>query len=311
MKHRVLITGSAGLIGTALRIVLEERGVNVVGLDLLGNNVDAGDVRDPRRVRSALVGCDGVVHLAAVSRVVWGELDPDGCWATNVGGLRNVIEQVERQHLPPWLIFASSREVYGQPAVLPATEDSPLRPVNYYGRSKVEGELLVTQARATGMRAAIIRFSNVYGSVGDHADRVVPAFAWGALTGGTLLVHGADCSFDFTHIDDAVRGILAIIDRFNEGHEAFPPIHFATGRATTLWQLATLAVDITGSSSFVTHGSPRQFDVSHFCGSPERARRILGWKPCIPLRDGLSKLIDEFRSSLDAKRSANGAPPRA
>ncbi|MEO8630408.1 MAG: NAD-dependent epimerase/dehydratase family protein [Betaproteobacteria bacterium] len=58
-----------------------------------------------------------------------------------------VIEEAERQHQPPWLIFASSREVYGQPASLPATEDAPLRPVNVYGRSKLEGEYLVDAAR--------------------------------------------------------------------------------------------------------------------------------------------------------------------
>ena len=70
MDHRILITGSEGLIGSALRASLEARGTQVVGLDLLGTAREEGDVRSLRRVRDAIAGCLGVVHLAAVSRVV-------------------------------------------------------------------------------------------------------------------------------------------------------------------------------------------------------------------------------------------------
>jgi len=298
MSQRILITGSEGLVGTALRTALETHGRDVSGLDLVAADHELGDVRDHERVRAAVEGCDGIVHLAAVSRVIWGERDPELCWATNVGGLRNVVEAMEARRHKPWLIFASSREVYGQPDRLPATEEMPVQPVNIYGRSKVEGERLVQAARDRGLRASTVRLSNVYGSVQDHIDRVVPAFARAAVLGATLRVEGAGHTFDFTHVDDTVRGLAALIDLLVSGEAAPPPIHFLTGRPTTLGQLASLAVDIAGTSAPIEEGPQRSFDVSHFYGVPERARQLLGWEPRVGLRIGLERLIQEYRRRL-------------
>ena len=295
MDRRILITGSEGLIGSALRASLEARGEEVVGLDLRGAGSDEGDVRNTRRVRDAISGCRGVVHLAAVSRVIWGERDPEECWNTNVRGVRNVLEAADERARRPWLLFASSREVYGQPRCLPATEDTLLRPVNVYGRSKVEGERLVDRARARGLQAAIVRLSNVYGSTRDHADRVVPAFARAAISGSTIRMDGPECTFDFTHIDDTVRGIVALIDQLEIGH-APPPIHLLTGTPTTLRNLAGMATSLAGGRATVVEAPPRSFDVSRFHGDPSRARRLLGWTPRISLRDGLERLVRDLRT---------------
>lgn len=295
MSHRILITGSEGLIGCALRASLEACGREVVGLDLRGAGSEEGDMRDPLRVRDAINGCRGVVHLAAVSRVVWGERDPERCWSINAGGLRNVLEAADAQTPRPWLLFASSREVYGQPHRLPATEDTPLRPVNVYGRSKVEGERLVDQARDRGLRAATVRLSNVYGSARDHADRVIPAFAWATISGNAIRMEGAECTFDFTHIDDTARGMVAVIDLLEIG-ETPPPIHLLTGTPTTLRDLAALAIDIAGGASPVVEAPPRSFDVSRFHGDPSRARELLGWEPRVVLREGLERLVRDLRA---------------
>ena len=297
--HRILITGSEGLVGGALRAALEALGAEVVGLDLLGADREQGDVRSLRRVRDALGGCDGVVHLAAVSRVLWGERDPEGCWSTNVGGLRNVLQAIDERKRRPWLLFASSREVYGQLRRLPATEDTSLRPVNVYGHSKVEGERLIGEAKARGLHAATVRLSNVYGSARDHADRVVPAFARAAVSGSTIRIDGAECTFDFTHIDDTARGMMAVVDLLEIG-ETPPPIHLLTGTPTTLRDLATLAIDVAGGISPVVEAPPRSFDVSRFHGDPSRARELLGWEPCVVLREGLERLVRDLRAEAAA-----------
>ena len=257
--------------------------------------------------RDAIDGCLGVVHLAAVSRVLWGEQDPEGCWNTNVDGLRNILETLDERKRPPWLLFASSREVYGQPRHLPATEDTPLRPVNVYGRSKVEGERLVEEARAGGLCAATVRLSNVYGSARDHADRVVPAFARAAVSGGAIRIDGAECTFDFTHIDDTVRGLVALVDRLENGH-APPPIHLLTGIPTTLHDLAALAMTLAGGSTPLVETPPRSFDVARFYGDPIRARELLGWTPHVGLREGLERLVREIRIESGAFEDAEVAP---
>ena len=297
MSHRILITGSEGLIGTALRRSLSVREDRIDGLDLLGAGIERGDVRDPQSVRAAVASCDGIVHLAAVSRVVWGERDPEGCWATNVGGLRNVVQAALESERQPWLIFASSREVYGQPELLPAKEDAPLCPVNIYGRTKVAGEEIVRSAQVAGLRGGIVRLSNVYGSTFDHADRVVPAFARAAVLGEVLHVEGACNLFDFTHIDDTVRGILAIIDLLNDGLPWVAPLHLLTGQPTSLGELAELAVHIAGGSARIEEAPVRSYDVGRFWGDPSRAHDILGWRPNIDLVDGLGWLIDAFKKN--------------
>lgn len=297
--HRhILITGSSGLVGTAVRASLERSGVSVTGLDIQAAGQEFGDVRYPLTIRHLFDGCTGIIHLAAISRVIWGEKDPDNCWATNVDGLANVLTLAKSQKVKPWVIFASSREVYGQPDILPATESSPLNPVNIYGQAKVEGERLINEARTQGLRTAIVRLSNVYGSTADHHDRVVPAFARAALLGNALRVDGSDHTFDFTHLDDTVRGIVSLTTYLDAGHDVFPPIHFLTGEPTTLGQLAEIAQEASKSVSRIVSAPPRNFDVSQFHGSPQRAKELLGWEPQITIREGVSRLIADFRAEL-------------
>ena len=311
----ILITGSEGLVGSALRAALEARGTEVAGLDLRGAGDEEGDVRDAERVRHAVAGCCGIVHLAAISRVVWGERDPGACREVNVGGLRNVLAAAAKVRGEPsgrpWVVFASSREVYGQPDHLPATENTPLRPINVYGRSKVEGERLVEAARTQGLRAAIVRLSNVYGSTRDHADRVVPAFARGAVLGSVLRVEGADHMFDFTHLDDATRGIVSIIDLLADGKTPPPPVHLLTGRPISLGQLAALAADLAGTEATIVQAPPRSFDVSRFHGNPARARKLLGWAPHVELQPGLARLIHDFRLEPGALECQTAVPHQA
>lgn len=138
----IAITGSEGLIGRAVVSAFQTLGYRLRRFDLRlpVGHPGRGNVLDAGAVARLVADCDGVIHLAAVSRVVWGERDPELCWATNVDGLRNVLDATHRQPRRPWVIFASSREVYGQPSVLPASEETPREPVNIYGRSKVMGE---------------------------------------------------------------------------------------------------------------------------------------------------------------------------
>lgn len=308
MNQRILITGSSGLIGSALAPVLEQFGADVRLFDLTANGDAQGDICDLDQVRSAINKCDGVIHLAAVSRVIWGEHQPELCWATNVGGLRNILESAAGSSRRPWVVSASSREIYGQPESLPASEDCPARPVNIYGRSKVEGEALVEAARRDGVRACIIRLSNVFGSVHDHADRVVPAFARAAAQGDELRVDGADHTFDFTYIDDVVSGITALATLLRDSGAAPPPIHFVSGIPTTLLELANLAIRLAGSTSRVRHAPPRDFDVARFYGSADRARRLLGWTSTVPLEVGLERLIHAFCDVLNADHQSEAMP---
>jgi nucleoside-diphosphate-sugar epimerase len=301
MTPRILITGSEGLVGRALGRALTEQGYAVVGIDLRGTGPARGDVRDRGAVAAAMRACNGVVHLAAVSRVIWGERDPALCRATNIDGTRNVLDAAassSRAAAPrPWVLFSSSREVYGQPASLPVAEDAPLAPMNIYGRCKLAGEELMLAARQRGLVTAIARLSNVYGDTRDHADRVIPAFARAAALGQPLRVEGSEHTFDFTHLDDTVRGLVAIIKLLDRGVRDLAPIHLLPGVPTTLGELAALAVELAATDAPIVEAPPRCFDVSRFYGDPRRARELLGWQARVPLRQGLGQLIRDFQAA--------------
>lgn len=289
--RRVLVTGSKGLIGTGLCQALPTAGLIAVPFDLRADGEGRGDVRVRSELHRAMQGCVGVVHLAAISRVVEAENAPDACIETNLGGTNNVLAAAESCEHSPWVIYASSREVYGNPASLPVREDMQLGPINVYGRCKLQAEERVT---ASGLSAAILRFSNVYGSPRDHTDRVIPAFLLRALAGEELSVEGSDNQFDFVHLDDAVRGILLTIQRLEQGL-ACQPVHLATGRGTTLAELAALAVGLAKSDSAIVEAPARTFDVARFCGEPSRAKRQLDWQANVQLKDGMRRLMEQLR----------------
>lgn len=292
MTSPILITGAAGLVGSALAEHLHRGGVPVRSLDLRDPDARArGDVRDPAAVRRVMADCTGVVHLAAVSRVLWGERDPVACRSTNIDGTRAVLEAALASPCRPWVIFASSREVYGEPSRLPVDEDAVLAPINVYGDTKFAGERLVAEARGKGLRAAVARLSNVYGSPADHRDRVVPAFVRAAVSGAALRVEGPEHTFDFTHVDDAARGLGLLAELLACGEPPPPPIHLLTGRPTTLGELACLAVELAGTRAAITVAPPRSFDVARFFGSPARALARLGWSPQVTLREGLAQFV--------------------
>ncbi len=291
----ILVTGSAGLIGSAIVKTLRADGLEVREFDFATDATR--DVRDTAALQDALEGVSGIVHLAAVSRVVWAERDPQLTEAVNVTPLNQIAGHIRSVAAgggsPPWLVFASSREVYGECAQLPVREESGCEPRNVYARSKVAGEELVASLGSDGFIANVCRFSNVYGSTADHVDRVVPAFARAAATGGTIRIEGPDCVFDFTHVDDVVRGLHLAI-RTTAAGERFDPVHFVTGRPCSLRELADLAHANAHAPVTFLIAPARTYDVARFYGDPSRAHRLLGWRAEIQIEEGMRRLIDDF-----------------
>ena len=298
MTKTVLVTGSRGLVGRRLCALLINGGFSVKELDLRGHGESHGDVTRLADIEAAIQGCVGVVHLAAVSRVVWGQRDPDLCWRTNVAGLQNLVQAALAQSSKPWILFSSSREVYGQAPSLPVAETTALNPLNVYARSKAEGERIVLEARSQGLQTAVVRLSNVYGCTKDHTDRVIPAFSMAAIERLPLRVEGSDHTFDFTHVNDVVRGIGALIGLLESGAKSLSPVHLVSGHPTSLGELAAICCQLVKSDAAVTEVAPRSYDVARFYGNPARARELLSWAPEISLEAGLTRLIEDFRREL-------------
>jgi nucleoside-diphosphate-sugar epimerase len=321
---RILITGGAGFIGSNLAEQLMKGGNEVVLLDRKNNPQNiryfedeleyvSMDVCDPRGVGELLQanGINGVVHLAAVSRVVWGEEQPEECHRTNVDGTANLLKAIRESGKRPWVIFGSSREVYGEPTEFPVKEDHKKAPMNLYGRTKLEGENMIRDFSAkNGSHSAILRFSNVYGNERDILDRVIPRFVLSGLKDQPIEIHGGGQFIDFTHINDTVEGIIRTIHMLEKkesdpsstggyGNGWCDDFHLLPGKPFTLQQVAASITDHLETDVPIRYGEARNYDVERFHGDPKKAERKLGFKARIAPEIGIPMTIDRFRMVME------------
>jgi len=298
---QVLVTGAAGFIGSHLCRALGAEGATVCGLDLRPSPNGArapwftADVRDipPRVLRGMRL--DVVVHLAAIVGVEAAAADPAATRSVIVDGTARVLAAA-RHVGDPTVVYLSSSEVYGEAAVLPITEDTPLRPRSPYGTAKAEAELLVAEyGRDSGATVTVIRPFNVYGP-GQRADFVVPRFVDRALAGQPLPVvsDGAQLR-TFTYVEDLVRGIIAALVRGGPPGRTY---NVAGADARTVADLAALVVAETGGGARIVTGigpgelgRPAETEIRNRVASSHRAHRELGFTPRISLRAGVRQVV--------------------
>ena len=310
-RPHVLITGGAGLIGTASKTYFEQRGWNVSTLDLRDCDLDGrtidhvGDIVELKSLQDILQDIDGVLHLAAISRVIDAELNKEECTRVNVNGTKRLLEAASAAKCR-WFIFGSSREVYGEPISLPVSEENGVAPINHYGHAKVIGENMVkNHCEMNEMAHSNLRFSNVYGHSGDHQTRLVNAFIIQALKSESLEIHGGGQLFDFTHVDDTAAAIFAAAEMLHDLNESLPTIHVLPGEAVAIEDLAAMVISITDSNSEIVYTPGRDYDVERFHGDPSRMNEILGYKCSTDIRTGLEKFANLHRNKVLSSEVAN------
>ncbi len=290
---KIAVTGSSGLIGRELvkQLATQHELIEIdIAVDAVSHDIGNADY-----VNKVTESCEGIINLAAVSRVAEAQEYPLRTWSSNVSGTHNVLNSALTSSLKPWVIHASSREVYGNQPRQAITEDTPMTPLNIYGRSKAAGESMVYGAQDAGANVAILRFANVYGDIYDYSDRVIPAFSRAAVNGSTLRVDDASVCMDFTHVVDVSKGVVKVVDQLISGEKNLPPIHFATGTGTTLGELARLAVAASNNTCELNEVEKREASVGCFIGDPARAKSVLGWTHETPLHTGFTEMVEAFR----------------
>jgi UDP-glucose 4-epimerase len=297
-KAKALVTGGAGFIGSHLVDRLLNAGYEqVVVLDNLTRgrlsnlaqwqgdprlDVIQGDVRDERIVQELVRGADVVFHLAAQSTVMGAVRDLGYTFSTNVVGTFNVLSSAAHLGVRR-VVFASSREVYGEPISLPVDEDAPLLAINSYGASKVAGEAYCRAFRREfGLQSTVLRLANVYGS--RDIGRVIPLWVGNALEGRELTVYGGKQVIDFVCVSDTVEALL----RGAELDTAVPPINVGSGTGTRIVDLARRIARLAEAQGRLNLQPARSVEVTRFIANVERMRQILKLEP--PL-DPLSELV--------------------
>lgn len=308
MKGRVLITGGIGLIGNALVKLLQANGYSINVLDMWdinqeGINYFKGSILEKDILIKAMDECDYVIHLAAILGVDNSTKRHLECLDVNIKGTRNVLDACVKKRVKK-VIFSSSSETYGEPKQVPISESALLHPISEYGVSKVVGEEYVKAFfKEYGLNFSIARFFNVYGPI-QTDNFVLPSFVRNAVLGKDLRVFGDGSQVRaFCYVEDAVRGILRMIELDEANGEIF---NIGNSDAkTTILELAKTVLSIANSDKepiVLGFGeSTRSEDREIFQRIPDisKARRILGYEPQISLQEGIRKVYEHKLQNKD------------
>lgn len=300
----VLVTGSSGMIGTALVERLLDEGIDVRGIDRCPNRwsdaveavTNRVDLLDPDAYDRFPTDADTIVHLAANSRVRDLVQEPTGA-TENLQILSTALEYARRNDSD--LLFTSSREVYGdQGQTVYVESDAGVRDAeNPYGASKAGGEALVASyGECYDLRTCTLRLSNVYGRY-DGYNRVIPMFIALADRGKDLTVYGGDKLLDFLYLDDCVDALMCAMERIDALQGEV--VNVGSGRGHSLLHLAELIVDRTNADVAVTVDSNRPGEVDRFVADAGLAQRLMGFEPSYSLPEGLDETVAWYRSRSD------------
>jgi UDP-glucose 4-epimerase len=299
---RVLVTGGAGFIGSHLTEALLSRGYQVRVLDNLCSGrrewvapaaeFREGDIRDPQACQDACTDCDGVFHLAAMSRSA-ASLDAiELCTSANILGTQNVLLAARGRNIQK-LVYSGSSTYYGSREV-PHREG--MRPdfLNLYGLSKATGEeYCLLFDRLYGVRSIVLRYFNVYGprqpEEGAYA-LVLGIFLKRRLQGLPLMVHGSGLQRrDFVHVRDVVAANIRAFE--SEVHGEI--VNIGSGTNLSIRELADMISPVQES------GPGRKGDAVDTLADIERARELLEWQPAVRFEDGLRELREWMAKELD------------
>lgn len=314
-NSNILVTGGCGLVGsTTIDLLLRDYSpASIVILDNLSRgtltNVEAAlkdprvtliqdDIRDPEAVRRATQGMDAVIHMATL-RITACAANPREAMKVMCDGSFNVVEAAQAAGVKK-VVAASSASIYGLADTFPTHEDHhPYNNRTWYGASKIMLEgLLRSFNEMYGLPYVALRYFNVYGPRMDiHGKYTEVLIRWmeriAAGTPPLILGDGAQ-TMDFVYIEDVARSnILAL-----QAEQTDDVFNIASGTETSLNDLAVTLLKVMGSDLEPEYGPERTVNpVSRRLADTTKAEQLLKFKSQIDLEDGLSQLVDWWRTN--------------
>jgi len=301
---KVLVTGGAGFIGSAVtRVLLEERH-DVTVVDNLSKGVRAlvpegarfveGDLRD-ERLPEWLRGHDAVIHMAAFIEVGRSVLEPVLFAENNIVNSVRLLEAMHHAGVPK-IVFSSSATVYGAPQSLPIRETDPLGvQSNPYGASKVATEAFVAvYHQLYGMDAVVLRYFNPYGpnELHEPETHAIPNFITAALRRQRIpLYWKGEQVRDFIYVDDLARAHTAVL-----GETGLQYYNVGSDTGTKIIDLLHEIGEIVGSELPMDDLGERPGDVHATYAWSEKLAEATGWRAQVGLREGLERTVEWFRS---------------
>jgi len=314
-RKTVLVTGGAGFLGSHLCDRLIADGHDVICLDNFftgaKQNIDhllahprfemmRHDITFPLYVE-----VDEIYNLACPASPIHYQHDPVQTTKTSVHGAINMLGLAKR--LKCRIFQASTSEVYGDPSVHPQPEDywgnvNPIGPRSCYDEGKRCAEtLFFDYHRQHRLEIKVARIFNTYGPrMHPNDGRVVSNFIVQALRGAPITIYGdGSQTRSFCYVDDLIEGFVRLME---SPSEITGPVNLGNPGEFTIRELAELTIEMIGSKSSLTFQPLPQDDPKQRRPDIARAEQQLGWKPTVPLRDGLRHTIEYFDRLLTSGR---------
>ena len=313
----IVVTGASGFIGSQLVDQLLEKGYDVIGIDNMRtgkkeNLSDAmnndkfqlliADIRDDDLASHIDSDVDVIYHLAAISSVTLSIEDPRLVNDVNASGTVNILELARKLNAKR-VVFSSSAAVYGDPEEMPVREDFALKPLSPYAASKIAAEMYIrSYSSSYDIDSTILRYFNVYGprQAFSEYSGVVSIFTNHALVNKPIKIEGdGEQTRSFVHVSDVARATI-LSGELNAAIGA--TINISGKDLISILRLAHLMKEnVQGCDSEIVHVAPRLGDVKDSIGSMERAQKLLGFTPSIPLERGLQETSEWYRAHQDTK----------
>jgi nucleoside-diphosphate-sugar epimerase len=307
---KILITGKKGFVGSETTRLLEEKGHEVIGYDIM----DGFDIRDKEQLRNVLsrkneqkywdkLGSariaqpiDRVLHLAAIARFADADKNPRLTYETNMTGTKNVAEVCAELHIP--LVYSSTGSVY-----MPIVEEPPITEEfrgmgnSVYGCSKYIGETFVREHTPH----IILRYGHIYGK--EKRGHGLIGGYWARIQRGLKpMLYGGDQSNDFVYIKDIAqanwRALTATWDKWNQVY------NIGSGEELTAEQAGEIVCRVTGWKGGVEKKEARTVDAARFFYDPTKAEVMLGYKPEYSFERGITEMFADITE--DQKKDDNG-----
>jgi UDP-glucuronate decarboxylase len=307
LEKRILITGGAGFLGSHLCERLLAEGAVVVCVDnfFTGARRNIEHLLDHRHFEvvrhdvtfSLYVEVDEIYNLACPASPIHYQHDPVQTTKTSVHGAINMLGLAKR--LRAKILQASTSEVYGDPHIHPQAEDywghvNPVGPRSCYDEGKRCAETLFFDYwRQHRLPIKVARIFNTYGPrMHPNDGRVVSNFIVQALLGRDITVYGEGSQTrSFCYVDDLIDGLVRLMAT---SVEVTGPVNIGNPTEFTILELAKQVIDLVGSQSRIIHRPLPENDPKQRQPDISRAQDLLGWKPSIALKDGLTRTIDYF-----------------
>lgn len=302
---KILICGGAGYIGAHINKLLNKIGYETVVFDNLSTGhreavrwgeLCVGDMADQKALNDLFekYSFDAVFHLAAFAYVGESVIDPEKYYYNNVVNTLNLLHAMKEKGINK-LIFSSSCATYGEAGNAPITEDSPQKPINPYGATKLMVERILKDfGSAYGLQYVGLRYFNAAGAdpdveIGESHNPETHIIPLVLDTAGGIRsefeIYGVDydtpdgsCVRDYIHVMDIASAHMLALEYLNKGEKS-DFFNLGNEKGTSVLEVIESARRITGRDIQTRISNRRSGDPAHLVGSSNKAKTVLGWQP--------------------------------